>query len=256
MNNPKALSVATINNPLMIVLSHFTSPLANFFIYLKVKPSTITTFSCIVASLSLYILYTKDWPIVFSLLWIFALILDIADGLVARRTGQSSALGSFYDHFSDKIKIFLLFFVTAFKYENSIVWVLAWLASDFFLLMSVANEGLAYRSYRLEQGMLKTGSAITDNNSALGQKKTLMRKIKEFLKKSFPFYRYFQAPYNSLMMVQGNSMALIVPLAFGPKPAIIMLSWFSFICFKSLFFIVRAQMTINRALDEAKISWK
>lgn len=251
---------AAPNNTLHWALSQIAVPFASLCITLKLKPFVITTISNALVIVSLFVLWRLDAPLIFSALWALALVLDFADGIVARRTATSSANGSFYDHFSDKVKVALLFLVVGLRYETIEIWIVSTFAANLFLLMSVANEGLAHRFYRLDQGLKAkhiSAKTVSDLMGDLEQEKpTMARRIKFFMSSLLPKNQVLAGLYYSLTMVQGNSMLLLVPVAFNREAAFWAAAWFAWLCFKSLFFIVRAQITINGRLAAARISWK
>lgn len=81
--------------PFLNFLYLLSIPLSIVFIKLKFKPDTITTFSNISAFVSFYFILFENNFLLFSLLWLFALMLDICDGIVARKTKQQTPQGSF-----------------------------------------------------------------------------------------------------------------------------------------------------------------
>ena len=250
------------NNTLHHWLSLAAAPVASVFVLLRIRPSTITTISNAIVLLSLYILWSSHRPRLFAALWVGALVLDFADGIVARRTGTSSANGSFYDHFADKVKVALLFLVVGLRYGSTEIWVASWLAATLFLLMSVVNEELGHRSFRLAQGGNVDAPDLDFEKGGMGAPRasaarpTLARRVKNFVGGFVPRNQALRGLYYSLTMVQGNSMVLVVPVAFGALPALWASAWFAFLCFKSLVFITRAQITVNRRLSDSRISWK
>ena len=107
----KFFNNATKTVPILKFLYIINIPLVKLLIHLKLTPFTISTISNLLAFLALLALFFEYNPIIFSILWIMSLFFDIADGIVARKTSSSSANGSFYDHFSDQIKVFYYLFV-------------------------------------------------------------------------------------------------------------------------------------------------
>lgn len=249
-------NLATRDNLLLHLLSRASVPLANFFLWAGIKPFTITTFSNLTGVLALISLYAGWPPALFGALWVFALMLDISDGMVARVTGQASANGSFYDHFSDKIKVVAVFLTASVIYDEMAVWIACWVACTSFLLMSVANEGLGSRSLRLSTGA-RQPLAPTDPSPSEGQRRASTKQaIKSFLRTPFAGSPRVQAVFNSAVIIQGNSMVWLVLLAYGSTAAVAVAAWFALCCLRALLFIVRAQITVNKALTAAKISWK
>jgi len=132
--------------PALYFLYIMAIPLAILFIKLKFKPNLITTLSNISALISYYFILLGDSIFLFSFFWILALFLDICDGIVSRKTKQTSPQGSFYDHFTDQIKIILLFLSAGLYYDSTVTWFLSFLSSTIFLLRALLLYMLKYRS--------------------------------------------------------------------------------------------------------------
>ena len=95
-----------------------------------------TAFTTLRLVLILPILYTlaNDMPVIALVLLVIALLTDYIDGEVARRTDTVTQLGSFLDHFADKLltHLVLLFFVV--QAGLSAIAFGIFLARDFFVL--------------------------------------------------------------------------------------------------------------------------
>ena len=147
-NYSQYFNKSTQDIPLLFLLNVFCIPLSKLLIFLRLKPSTITSISNIFSLLAvLSLLYAKN-PFIFPVFWLLGLFFDISDGMVARITKQTSASGSFYDHISDQVKFILLFVACGLRYGDTAIWILSYAASTFFLFMTVLNQGLSYRKLR------------------------------------------------------------------------------------------------------------
>ena len=177
--------------PFLYFLYVMAIPLAIFLIKLNLKPNSITTLSNISAAVSYYFILAQDSFLFFSFFWILALFLDMCDGMVSRRTNQMTPQGSFYDHFTDQIKIILLFLSVGLYYNSTLAWALAFLCSTVFLLRALLLYMLKYRSKLLESA---------DQNNA---------KIKLKLSNRFLLVikKYF---YNNVFLIMGQFNVYLV----------------------------------------------
>ena len=77
-------------------------PAADFLVRRRVNPNVITTFGTI-CTLTGAVVYATGH--IMTAGWIIALtaLFDVLDGTVARRTGQSSVFGAFYDSTLDRV---------------------------------------------------------------------------------------------------------------------------------------------------------
>jgi phosphatidylglycerophosphate synthase len=188
----------------------------------------------------------------FVFLWVLALFFDICDGIVARATDQKSAVGSFYDHFTDVIKILVLYALIAVKYDSSEIWMLSTANIIAFSLLGFSNMVLSQRNaiLRRETRKEEKGRSKTENVSS-GKERLLvfMDKI-PFLKNTFLFV------YTSIFVMYGNFNLLLIPLAINPLAARITFLVVLVVVIKSLLGIIWSVHKLNIYMDENKISWK
>ena len=150
-----SLNRATREVPLLHLLYLTCIPLSKACVRLRLSPTMISHGSNALAMLAVAALAWSDKPWLFPLLWIAALYLDIADGIVARVTNTATASGSFYDHMSDQVKVILVFLAAGLRYESTNVWILSFLVSAGFLFMNLVNQILALRTLRLSGPQIK-----------------------------------------------------------------------------------------------------
>jgi phosphatidylglycerophosphate synthase len=81
-------------------------------------PNVITTINIIPSSLALYYLYNQEY-VLFILFLIIRLILDCADGHVARKYNKVSDFGDLYDHYLDLF--FYVFLIVLLTYKFNII---------------------------------------------------------------------------------------------------------------------------------------
>jgi hypothetical protein len=253
----KGLNQATREVPLLKFLYLTSIPLAKLLAYLGLRPNTITSISNVVALVGIGTVLWAENPWYFPLLWILALLFDMADGIVARVTGQSSASGSFYDHMSDQVKVILLFLAVGLRYDNLLVWVLVYSTNALFLFMGVVNQVCAVRTLKLAQTTsTSTPGFIPEPGSAAGRGSGIRAMVKHFLAGHPRLKKWALGSFASIFVMYGNSMILVLPLSFGETWAIGTMLFFSLVTLRSLLVILRTAAGINRGLQSANASWK
>ena len=98
--------------------SFFTYKFVDLITNKNMEPNIITTINIIPSFLSLYYLYNKEY-IFFIFFLIIRLILDCADGHVARKYNKISEFGNLYDHYLDLV--FYLFLTILLVYKFNII---------------------------------------------------------------------------------------------------------------------------------------
>lgn len=81
-------------------------PFVNLCVRSKIPPNMITTMTFAAALLTFIFLLSRQF-IAAAICWQLVAILDVSDGMVARRINQSSDFGMWYDYFVDRINYFL-----------------------------------------------------------------------------------------------------------------------------------------------------
>lgn len=231
------------------VLYFMCIPFAKLFIKFKVRPHTITSLSNISALLSYVFLFFNLYLFIFF--WFLALVFDVCDGIVARMTKQSSAAGSFYDHYSDIVKILLLYFFVALKYDTTHIWILAMSNIVVFSLMVIANMILSQREAILRYEINKIGQK--ENISVPIRKKGYIKRFVnkyKFVKKTLLFL------YSSIFVIYGNFNLLLIPLGINIDWAFYTFIIVFIIVFKSLLSIIKTVHQKNTFMQEENIRWK
>jgi phosphatidylglycerophosphate synthase len=226
-------NVSTVDIPFLYFLYICSVPLAMLFVKFKLKPNTITTFSNISAIVSFYFIVVDYNFLYFFFFWILALFLDISDGMVARATDKKSANGSFYDHFTDQVKIILLFFSTAIYFDTKEIWILTFLTSTLFLLYAYISYMLKFRRSILEKCKIKKNEQVKNQNKA-----SFMRKY----------------TYNNIFLMQGN---FVVYLSFIVLTTINVYVFYIllFIIIFNLLNTVRHMIKTNNELMNNDLKW-
>ena len=98
--------------------SFFTYKFVDLITNKDMDPNVITTINIIPSSLALYYLYNQEY-VLFILFLIIRLILDCADGHVARKYNKVSDFGDLYDHYLDLF--FYVFLIVLLTYKFNII---------------------------------------------------------------------------------------------------------------------------------------
>lgn len=101
------------------------------------------------APVAAFAILETDWLVVAWILWL-ALVTDLADGQLARRAGQTTALGGFLDHGSDAVLVTcILGGLSALGIVTPLLPVLVILAFSQYTLDSNALQGQPLRSSQI-----------------------------------------------------------------------------------------------------------
>jgi len=186
--------------PALKLLYIIADPITQLLINFKRTPMHVTHLSVFFALLSIP-LFFYQMPWAYAVCLFFSILFDVADGMVARATNQGSTLGAFYDHFTDKLKIFALFLICGMTYNNQLIWILSITNVSFFYIMSILN--------------------ITNpNEKKLNDKTCNTIEIKPNNKRGFLF-KAARSVYRSTFMIYANFMLYFIPMAFNQTLAII-----------------------------------
>jgi len=250
-----SLNRATREVPLLHLLYLTCIPLSKACVRLRLSPTMISHGSNALAMLAVAALAWSDKPWLFPLLWIAALYLDIADGIVARVTNTATASGSFYDHMSDQVKVILVFLAAGLRYESTNVWILSFLVSAGFLFMNLVNQILALRTLRLSLG---TANQVPDQPTGQVEEpaKGFRARVRSALCQHPGMRNVLVGAYASVFAMYGNSMLFVLPLGLGEVWAIATLIAFGIITLRSLAIILASTSHVNRQLGIHAIPWK
>jgi phosphatidylglycerophosphate synthase len=108
----------------------FLTPLFKFLNSLNVTPNQLTGFAFLLAMISLYFLYTKDY-LTFTIFVALNFFIDSIDGTYARFAKKETKAGTMFDFFSDYT--YFLFVLFIFLYQELAHPVLIGLTIGFFL---------------------------------------------------------------------------------------------------------------------------
>lgn len=122
-------------NPLVVVLRIMAMPVVRLGVALGINPNIVTLVS-IALGLGAAWLYFLGLAGAFFMAWTASVILDYADGTIARRAGKSSHFGYLLDMLGDRLK--LLAIILAWWLVNKTL--IADLLAGFVVLMLVSIE--------------------------------------------------------------------------------------------------------------------
>ncbi len=249
---------ATRSVPLLYFLYLSAVPLAKLLIFCRIKPNSITTLSNLTAIAGLIFLAWGSSAWLFQIAWVLALLLDIADGTVARVTGQSSAQGSFYDHMSDQVKVIALFLSVALRYNEYEVWIVAFIVNGLFMFYGLVNQVCSIRALLLNKVVSVAILEIKDSpQQELGSLKQAGRgRIKSFFDKHPFVKKALLGVYASLFVMYGNCMILLLPVSLGTDWAMASMLLFGLVTFRSLVEVVLNTIKVNKQIAQAKIAWR
>lgn len=247
------LNQATREVPLLYALYVLCIPMSKVLIRFGVSPTVITHFSNLLAIIAVAALVWAPNPWWFPALWTLSLFFDIADGIVARATKRSSAVGSFYDHVSDQVKVILLFFGAGLRYDESLIWILSYFAGTTFLLVAVVNQISAHRAFRVSVHRAEPAPAPAP---APVDAHGLRQVLRSYLRRHPRLRSLLWGTYLSIFAMYGNSMLLVLPLSFGREWAVVGSVLFWIVAARSLIVVLRFAHRTNRQLADLGIRWK
>jgi len=261
-NRPPRVSSKHINpnlreEPLSVALAYCALPLAQVCLRLGLSPSAITVLSMLSALLSAIALAFTDWGVGFAALWFFSILLDFADGTVARTTATTSASGSFLDKFTDEIKLLLLPAACIWRHQSRTMVFLAVSAISLSNLVLYANCLCAER-YRL---LCSQQAGLSDPRQSLIFKTPPWRiKLKSFLERvhiaKYSLHLILRGTLNSFTAFSGNIFLYFLPFGFGEPAAGLALGTYGLVCLHSVIRSVQKCARINSELDKNHFKWK
>jgi phosphatidylglycerophosphate synthase len=246
------LNPATRVVPLLHGLYLLCIPLAKLFVTLKVAPNTITHLSNATAAAAVAALIWAANPWLFPALWFAALMLDVADGIVARTTRTASARGSFFDHMSDQVKVVAVFLGTGLRYDATEAWVLAYAACTAYLFLGVMNQNGVARALRLAAGMKSAGAEMPSAAAPAAE----VGALRAFVRRHPRLRAAAVGLYSSVVLMYGNSMLWILPLSFGREAALAASAFFLALTLYNMAGSIRTVGRVNDQLTAARIPWR
>jgi phosphatidylglycerophosphate synthase len=149
----------------LLYLSAF--PFTRIALYFRISPNTLTTMSSILALLAGVALLTYENVLAFSTLFLLSIILDFADGLVARATQNVGKSALDYDHISDLFKISFVVICLSTEFADEKIWPIASISLSLFLISTVLNHDFG----AAKKSKASQGAIFDSGNSAMERKK-------------------------------------------------------------------------------------
>lgn len=212
-NTKYANQGAIKNNILHFFLYYVSSPIVYISFILGLTPNFLTFASILVTLSAIFFLYL-DYNLIFQILFFFSLMLDYADGPLARKTRNVSK-GLNFDHISDLFKISFITASTALIFKDFMLVIIGCI----FIFLLLFNEFL-----------------IKSNAKSQFQPQKAIPFITMYFSKKIPnvYVKIMQNIYNMAFTFDGHSLLLLL---FIPKSILssqLILSYFSFLMIKSI----------------------
>jgi phosphatidylglycerophosphate synthase len=138
------IKVAPTENLIIWMIYNTAIPITRAALYLKISPNSLTTLSSGFALSSGTALLIEGLHNAFIPLFLISLLLDFADGLVARTTGEIGRTAFRYDHISDLFKVSFVVLCLAIFCNSTLVWILSMSSVMLFLISAVLNHDLSF----------------------------------------------------------------------------------------------------------------
>jgi phosphatidylglycerophosphate synthase len=115
--NAGYVKATELNNPIALCFRVTTIPLVKFAVKWRIRPNVVTTTSLIfgLSAVALYFQEEIGW---FFVVWTSSILLDYADGTIARKSNLESYIGYLFDTVSDRIKLLSLVIVCGIRYDD------------------------------------------------------------------------------------------------------------------------------------------
>jgi len=197
-------------NHILLLMYRFAYPFAVLLDRLHLSPNQITTlsFGCAVFAFAALV-YDAGWAW-FSVFWGLAVLLDFCDGTVARMADKVSKNAFRYDHMSDLFKISLIILGVGIRYNEALVWVMAFSASFAFLYGDALNREVHLAINRLPSG---------ENAAPLGQgaRTGAGARVAAWLSGYGTLYALVKNIRAALLTVNGHTLLLFFICPFGAE---------------------------------------
>ena len=161
------IKVAPTENLIIWMIYNFAIPITRAALYLKISPNSLTTLSSGFALSSGMSLLIEGLHNAFIPLFLISLLLDFADGLVARTTGKIGRTAFRYDHISDLFKVSFVVLCLSIFCNSKVVWMLGMSSVMLFLLSTVLNHDLSFVRKNFAQKSEQDFRRIKEPNNAI-----------------------------------------------------------------------------------------
>jgi hypothetical protein len=196
----------------------FAYPFAVLLNKLHLSPNQITTQSLVFSILAFIALIYDDGWFWFSIFWGLSVLLDFCDGTVARMANKVSKSAFRYDHMSDLFKLSLIFLGAGLRYDDYLVWALAFSASFVLLYCDTLNHTLKYSTKHAEKTpqSLSSCDVLTEPKGRLRDRHRIVAQI---VKYDWLLSTY-KNTYAALLTVNGHTLLLFFVFSLGKEFAL------------------------------------
>jgi hypothetical protein len=218
---------AVVGNVVLLLMYRFAYPFAVLLNKLNLSPNQITTQSLLFSILAFAALVFDEGWILFSIFWGMTVLLDFCDGTVARMTDKVSKSAFRYDHMSDLFKISLVLMGVGLRYNDQLIWMLAFSASFGFMYGDILNPTLG----RIEKYVAQT-QQLSSNNEASVRSNVRMRdrySIIAWVAKYDVLFKICINTFSALLAINGHTLLLFLLFPFGFEFALSGLGYLLFI---------------------------
>ena len=223
---------ATQNNPILWIIYVACLPVARVAKFLGLSPNSITGASLVTGLASVLALASQEL-ILFYILWTISFVLDFVDGTLARMTGNLSSFPISIDHFSDLVKINLVFVGFGLYFQDGTVWLMTSLAGFGFMFYTLLNHEIS--AALAERGVGVHGESQSLQGEITGKSRGAKRRIKEALARSPLGLRLAVVVKTILFSIQAHTLLLFFFIPGSWNVAVILLSYIIFLAVFNVF---------------------
>ncbi len=216
---------ANKENILLISMYRFAYPFSLILNKLNLNPNQVTVASLILTILACTSLIYLSAPLLFSIFWSLAILFDFCDGTLARMTGKLRTSAFRIDHFTDLIKLFLLFVSTGFYFNETNLWALLITALFCYLLFGILQQELD--NYSKNQEFSSRGSL--PRKSILG---SFASNLPSFLKK------IFMSTFSIFFTINGHTLLVFIFLPYSLSLTFTLLVYFGLVSLLNLCIVI------------------
>ena len=190
-------------NAVARILYRAAFPIAWFCLRLRISANVVSGGSLISAAVAAISLVGWRAPLIFASLWALSVILDFADGTVARMSKQVNQTAFRLDHTLDLLKISISFVAIASYWNAPQLWVTSTLSLSALFIFTILNHDLERAIESTPASTLRRGS----------------RRDSPFRRLMLPF-----------VTLHGGSLLLLTVAAFSVRFAYLTFGYFLLLC--------------------------
>ena len=223
---------ATQNNPILFVIYVACLPVVRAAKFLRLSPNLITGASLVTGLASVPALASQELGIFYSL-WTVSFVLDFVDGTLARMTGNLSSFPLDIDHFSDLVKINLVFVGFGLYFQDGTVWLMTSLAAFGFMFYTLLNHEISV--VLAARGADSQGGSQSLQNKFTGKSGGAKRRAKEALARSPLGLRLAVVAKTTLFSIHAHTFLLFFLIPVSWEAAVLSLSYILFLSVFNVF---------------------